>query len=159
MERKALGFLVIASFLAAFAFGVLFSQNAFAQGQNGQRQLPFFPAQSELLSIWTNSTNTWSPADNGHVFSVAADSRGRLPVVTALHSNNVVLYGPDGLIEYSAHIVRVDSGSVAITMEDSVLRRSMGIVLHPGRYVIRQDWNSGYSTDRSLALSGYWANP
>ncbi len=153
MERKAFFVLALASILAAFAFGVLFSQNAYAQGSNGQRQLPFFPAQSELWSFSANPS-TYVQGVDGYAMTVVPDSRGRLPVLTTIHT---------GLTQ-SPYLYREINGSwqlweigdlvTGVPQQQSRFHNSIGVVLTPGRYLVR-----GGQDLRFLLLSGYWANP
>lgn len=161
MERKAFFALALASILAAFAFGVLFSQNAFAQGANGQRQLPIFPRQSE---IWSVSVGDLIPADandwhgnNGGIFTVTRDSLGRLPVLTNIHSGK----GTDA--SYNINLSFADTSTHTIsefwTSSDTFHDSNIGLVIPPGTYFVQWLNNSTVGTRKRVLLSGYWANP
>lgn len=157
MERKALYFLVVASILAAFAFGVLLSQNAHAQIGDSSR-VSHFPRQSELWSFSANGDVTRDPTTGGHVFTIQADTYGRLPVLTTIHARATHDAGFNLLyrdVEGQWQAWEISDDSLAPAKQETRFHQAIGVVLRPGRYMI-----TGY-TERpyELMLSGYWANP
>ena len=153
---KVFAILAIAGVMFVFSLGVLTSWPVNAQGHDPRysRNLPF---QRDLWQFSANGENTYAEETNqgGHLFVVMPDASGRLPVLETIHALN----SPD---QKFSSLVREINGVWQLWIlgdspggpwkEGHFHSASLGVVLQPGRYVIKAPRES-----YELLLSGYWA--
>ena len=159
-SNKSVVLFVVGLVLVAFSIGQMASRPAVA-GQYESNDSFNRPRARDLWQFSADGLNTWSDIVQGHVFEVAPDRLGRLPVLTHLHGG--AYPGVDWIVKEVDGVFRPfisdrqqgDQGRTPL-IERQILP---GILLAPGRYGVAHYNGSGNETKNSyrLLLSGYWS--